>query len=79
MIIFELILTTIKPSTVFRGSWGSSVNWLEPEIKPPTGNFACPNLCNSLLQALSGPLVNSEQNLKNANVGYNLISPKYFT
>jgi len=35
MIIFESILTTFKASVVFRGSWGSSVNWLEPKTKPP--------------------------------------------
>jgi len=32
MIIFETILTTFKSSTVFRGSWSSSVKWLEPKI-----------------------------------------------
>ncbi len=34
MINFELNLTTFKLSIVFRGSWGSSVNWLESEIEP---------------------------------------------
>jgi hypothetical protein len=40
---FELILTTFKLSTVFRGSWGSIENWLEPKIEPLLGNLACPN------------------------------------
>jgi len=44
MIIFESILTTFELSIIFRGSWGSSVNCLEPEIKPPLGNLACQNL-----------------------------------
>ncbi len=35
MIIFESVLTTCKSSVVFRGSWYSSVNWVESEIKPP--------------------------------------------
>ena len=30
LLIFEPILTTFKPSIVFRGSWGSIENWLEP-------------------------------------------------
>jgi len=38
------ILTTYKPSIVFRGSWGSIENWLEPKTKPPLGNLACSNL-----------------------------------
>jgi len=48
MIIFESILTTSKSSIIFRGSWGSIVNWLEPKIEPPSRNLACPNLCNAL-------------------------------
>jgi len=35
MFIFELILTTLKLSAIFRGSLGSGVDWLEPKIKPP--------------------------------------------
>jgi len=45
MIILELIL---KSSIVFRGSWGSSVNWLKPEIEPPYENLACPIPWNAL-------------------------------
>jgi len=43
MIIFGLILTTFVLSVVFSGRWGSSVNWLEPKIEPPSANIACPN------------------------------------
>jgi len=43
LLIFESILTTFKLSIIFRGSWGSINNWLEPKIKPLSGNFACPN------------------------------------
>jgi len=42
-IIFVSILITFQLSVVFRGSWGSSVNWLEPRIEPPLANLACPN------------------------------------
>jgi len=35
MIIFESILAFFKSSIVFRGSWGISVNWLEPKPEPP--------------------------------------------
>jgi len=48
MIIFGLILTTFKLSVVFRGSWGSCVNWLEPKTEPPSGNLAWPNPWNAL-------------------------------
>jgi hypothetical protein len=41
MIIFGSILTTIKSSIIFRGSWDSIENWLESKIKPPSGNLAC--------------------------------------
>jgi len=41
---FESILTTFKPSIVFRGSWGRIKNWREPKMEPPSGNLACPNL-----------------------------------
>jgi len=34
-LIFESILTTVKLSIVLKGSWGSSVNFLESKIKPP--------------------------------------------
>jgi hypothetical protein len=30
-----LILTTFKLSIIFGGSRGSSINWLEPKMKPP--------------------------------------------
>jgi len=48
LFIFEPILTTFKPIIVFRGSWGSIKNWLEPKIEPPSGNLACPNRWNAL-------------------------------
>jgi len=48
MIKFEFILTLFKSSTVFRGSRGSCVNWIEPKIEPPSANLACPNLWNAL-------------------------------
>jgi hypothetical protein len=48
MIIFELILTTFKPSIIFRGSRGSIENLLEPKTEPPSGNLACPNPRNGL-------------------------------
>jgi len=38
MIILESILTNFKSSIVLKGSWGSSVNWLKPKIKPPLAN-----------------------------------------
>jgi hypothetical protein len=44
MIIFGSILTTFELSSIFLGSWGSIENWLEPKIKPPSGNLAYPNL-----------------------------------
>jgi len=44
MTIIESILTLLKSSVVFKGSWGSCVNWLEPKIEPPSANLACPNL-----------------------------------
>jgi hypothetical protein len=28
---------------VFRGSWVSSVNWLQPKTEPPLANLACQN------------------------------------
>jgi len=43
MIIFGLILTSFKLSIIFRGTWGSIENWLEPKNKLPWGNLACPN------------------------------------
>jgi len=39
-----LIFATFESSSIFGGSWGSIENWLEPKIKPPSGNLACPNL-----------------------------------
>ncbi len=32
----------------FWGSWGSSENLLEPRIRPPLANLACPNMWNAL-------------------------------
>jgi len=43
MIILRSILTTFESSSIFEGSWGSFENWLEPKIKPPSGNVACSN------------------------------------
>ncbi len=43
----------LKSSIVFWGSWGSSVNWLEPKIEPPSANLACLNLWNTLLGSIS--------------------------
>jgi len=40
MIIFESILTFFKLSIVFRASWGSAVNCLEPKIDPPLENLS---------------------------------------
>jgi len=42
MNIFGSILTTFESSSIFRGSWGSIENWLNPKTKPPSGNLACP-------------------------------------
>jgi hypothetical protein len=44
MIIFGSILTTLKSSSIFEGSWSSIENLLEPKTEPPPGNLACPNL-----------------------------------
>jgi hypothetical protein len=41
---FESILTSFKLSVISGGSWDSTEDWLEPATKPPSGNFACPNL-----------------------------------
>jgi hypothetical protein len=43
LFIFESFLTTFKLSIVFRGSWGSIENRLEPKTEPPSGNLAGPN------------------------------------
>ncbi len=48
MIIFGSILTTFESSSIFGGRRGSIENWLEPKIKPPSGNLACQNLRNDL-------------------------------
>jgi len=48
IIIFQSILTTFKSSIIFRGSWGSNENWLEPKAEPPLGYLACPNPRNTL-------------------------------
>jgi len=32
-----------KSSIIFRGSFGSIVNWLELKIEPPLVYLACPN------------------------------------
>ncbi len=39
-----------KSSIVFKGSWDSSVNWLELKIEPPLANLACPNPWNTLFK-----------------------------
>jgi len=44
MIIFGSILTALESSSIFRGSWGSIENWVEPKNKPTSGYLACPNL-----------------------------------
>ena len=38
LLIFEPILTTFKLSIIFSGTQGSIENWLQPKIKPPSGN-----------------------------------------
>ncbi len=44
LLTFESILTTFKLSIVFRDRHQVSIEyWLEPKIKPPTGNLARPN------------------------------------
>jgi len=43
MIIFKSILTFLKSSIIFRGSWGSNVNWLQPKIEPQSANLDRPN------------------------------------
>jgi len=32
---FRVDSAILKLSIIFRGSWGSIVNWLEPKIDPP--------------------------------------------
>jgi len=44
MVIFGSILMIFELSSIFGGSWGSIENWLEPKIKPQTGNLAFTNL-----------------------------------
>jgi len=41
IIIKGSILTTLKLSIIFRGSWGSSVNWLKAKIEPTSTILAC--------------------------------------
>jgi len=48
MIIFGSILTTLRLSSIFGGSWGSIESWLEPNIEAPSENSAYPNLRNAL-------------------------------
>jgi hypothetical protein len=40
MIIYKSILTTFIVSVVFRGSWGSSKNWLKLKIEPTVNKFS---------------------------------------
>jgi len=47
-LFFSRFWRFFKLSIVFRGSWGSSVNWLEPKIEPLSVNLACPNQWNAL-------------------------------
>ncbi len=42
IIIFGSILTTIKLSSIFGGSWGSIENWFNPKTERPSGNLALP-------------------------------------
>jgi len=35
MIIFQVDFVRSQLSVIFSGSWGNSVNWLEPKTKPP--------------------------------------------
>jgi len=46
--LFSRNLTTFKLSIFLRGSWGSSVNWFEPKIEPPSANLAWQNAWNAL-------------------------------
>jgi len=39
-----IIWTTYESSRIFRGSWGSIENWLEPKTEPPLVNLTCLNL-----------------------------------
>ncbi len=48
LIIFGSIFTTFELSIIFGGSWGCIENWVEPKIKPPLENLACPNIWNAL-------------------------------
>jgi hypothetical protein len=52
MIIFEYVMTIFKASIIFRGSWGTSKNWLEHKVKPLKTNLACLNKRNTLYLAL---------------------------
>ncbi len=45
---FWIDLTTFKSCVYFRGSSDSSDVWLEPKIKVPSSNLACPNPQNTL-------------------------------
>ncbi len=66
MIIFGSILITFESSSVFGDNWGSIENWIDPKTKPPSGNFACPNLRNALYdlisKCVSGPM-SAQRNL----------------
>jgi len=43
-----IVTECVMLQLIFRGSWGSSVNWLEPKAKPQSANLACPNQRNPL-------------------------------
>ncbi len=48
MIIFGSILTTLKLSSIYGGSWGSIEKGLEPKIEPQSGNLVCPSVKHSV-------------------------------
>jgi len=52
MIIFELLLTIFEANFIFRGSWGSTENWLEPKTKPPSENLIKLSLSKSTLRTV---------------------------
>jgi len=47
MIIFGLIFTTFESSSIFRVSWDSIENWLEPKTEPSLKHLACTNPWNT--------------------------------
>jgi len=43
-LLFKVSFDHFEEKAIFRGSWGSNVNQLEPKTKPPSGISAYPNL-----------------------------------